>query len=62
MVLLCRVEQALRQKLPRSDPARTGKQAASDMGGELVQRVQLSHVLEQRNETGARVTLVGHEQ
>ncbi len=62
MVLLCRVEQALRQKLPRSDPARAGKQAASDMGGELVQRVQLSHVLEQRNETGARVTLVGHEQ
>ena len=62
VALLRRVKQALSQKLSGSHPAGAGKQATSDMGGELVQRVDLRHVLEQRNETGARVALVGDEQ
>ena len=39
-----------------------GEQAAADMRGVLVQRIHLRHVLEDTDETGARIALIADEQ
>ncbi len=43
-------------------PGRTGEEAAADVGDELVQHVELGHVLENLHEARARVALVADEE
>src|SRR5258708_6619199 len=57
-----RIEQALADELALGDAARAGEEAAAGMGRVLVQGVHLRHRLEDLDEAGARVALVGDEE
>jgi hypothetical protein len=51
-------EQTLPDEFPGTHPWRTREQAASDMGCELIEHIELRHLLEDRNKAGAWVPLI----
>ena len=56
------LEQLLSNEFAFADPARAGEQAAADVGGELVEGVEVGHGLEDPDEPVARIALVAQEE
>jgi hypothetical protein len=55
------LKQALPDEFALCDPARTGKETAAGVGHELVEHVELRHLVENLDKTGPRITLIAHE-
>src|SRR5215472_741228 len=56
------LDQALANELARCNSAGAGKEAATGVGHELVEHVELRHLAENLDKAGARIALVAHEQ